>query len=292
MVEIIGLDECVLSALKLFIDVGIPELHLGDYKRPLVVGSGNAAATGKIILEGSDAVFADEGTYLSHLGVVDGAILISASGGKHAPIIATELKKREIETRLLTCNKNAEAKTLVKETFVFPKQAEPYTYNTSTYMSMILGKTKEDPKKILDYITTTIVPLIPTDFKNYTAFYLIVPARFDSMREMLLTKFDELFGSMVNGRVFTVGQTKHAKTVIANSKELFISFGEKNTLFGEHRLDIPLPADADYAALMAIGYFVIGNIQKQHPAYFKDNIEEYVKNASNLFGSEIKALVE
>ena len=77
--KIIGLDECVLSALQLFIAEGIPELHLGSYDRPLVVGSGNAAATGRIIMEGSDAVFADEGTYRDNLDIVDGAILISAS---------------------------------------------------------------------------------------------------------------------------------------------------------------------------------------------------------------------
>ena len=290
--KIIGLDQCVLSALKLFIDTGIPTLHLGNYDRPLVVGSGNAAATGRIIMEGTDAVFADEGTYTSYLDIVDGAILISASGAKHAPIIAKELKKLKIETRLLTCNTDAPAAPLVHETFVFPKRAEPYTYNTSTYMSMILGKTKEDPAALLEFIKKSVVPLIPNDFKKYSAFYLIVPARFDAMREMLLTKFDELFGSVVTGRVFTVAQTQHAKTVVPNAQELFISFGDSNTVFGKHRLDIPLPADADYAALMAIGYFVIGHIQKQHPPYFKDNIEKYVAKASEMFGSEIKAIVE
>ena len=41
------LDECVLGALEFFQDKEIPEIII-PYKKPLVVGSGNAEATGKI----------------------------------------------------------------------------------------------------------------------------------------------------------------------------------------------------------------------------------------------------
>ncbi len=90
------LDECVLNALDLFERNGLPQLSLGEYKRPLVVGSGNAAVTGRILFNDKDAVFADESTYsrkLEAVNGIDGAILISASGGKHAPGIAKNLNQ-------------------------------------------------------------------------------------------------------------------------------------------------------------------------------------------------------
>ena len=124
--SLINLDECVVSALELFIKKGLPKLDLGNYKRLLVVGSGNAIVTGKILFEDKDAVFADESSYLKKLEAVevDAAFLISASGGKHAPIIAKELKKRKIKTFLLTNNPDAPAKAVVDKTFVFPKNVQ------------------------------------------------------------------------------------------------------------------------------------------------------------------------
>ena len=85
---------------------------------------------------------------------------------------------------------------------------------------------------------------------------------------------------------------KHAVTVVS-SGELFVSFGEENIMGGEsdQRLHIPLPENAGYAAMMAIGYYVIAQIQKQHPPYFKENIALYTEKASKIFGSEIKAIV-
>ncbi len=292
MVKIINLDECVLNALRLFQEQKLPALRLPPFKRPLVVGSGNAAVTGKILFAEKDAVFADESSYpgkLKAIPSIDGAILISASGGKHAPIIAKELKKRKKKVILLTNNLNAPARLFADEMVVFPKQPEPYTYNTSTYLGMILAKTSEDPGKILDFIKRV---KIPGNLNNYDAFFLILPPEFDLIREMFLTKFDELFGPKVSGRVFTVEQAKHAKTVVPSEKELFISFGWRNTLFGMpgNRWDVPLPKGVGYGALMAIGYYVIGQIQKQHPPYFKQNIERYVKETSKVFGERMEVV--
>jgi len=291
--DLMDLDECVMSALDLFIESKLPKLQLGSYKRPLVVGSGNAAVTGRILFEGKPAVFADESTYKTKLKAAkpDGAILISASGSKHAPIIAKDLNKRRIETRLLTCNPNAPAARFVDKTFVFPKQSEPYTYNTSTYLSMILAHTKEDPKQIKEHIRR-VQRRVSKDIGSYNAYFLIVPSKFDALRKMFATKFDELFGPMVNGRIFTPEQTKHAKTIVQSDKELFISFGYENKVWGMSRLNISLPKNADFGALMAIGYFVIGKIQKNKPQYFKRNIERYARKASELFGSRIEPVVE
>jgi len=292
---LIDLDECVLNALHLFIDEGLPKLHLGNFKRPLVVGSGNAAATGRILLEDTDAVEADESNFEKKLGSVhgvDGAILISASGEKHAPIIAKVLKKRKIKTILLTCNKNASAVKFVSKAYILPKNAEPYTYNTSTYMGMIMGHTRESPKKILEHIKKKIKPKIPKNLSKYNAFFILVPNKFGNIREMFATKFDELFSSMVNGRVFTEEQVKHAKTITPSGRELFIGIGCENKVWGGKRANFKLPKGAKHAAVMAIGYYIIGQIQKQNPPYFKRNIAAYTKNASKIFGAEIKSIIE
>jgi hypothetical protein len=120
----------------------------------------------------------------------------------------------------------------------------------------------------------------------------MVPSKFDAAREMFLTKFDELFGSVISGRVFTDEQTKHAKTVVPSDSELFIGLGYENTLWGTHRLNIPLPEDAGYGALIAIGYYLIGHIQAQNEPYFKNNIEAYTDSVSKLFGQTISPIVK
>jgi len=294
-----NLDVVTLGALELFAEDGIPELNLGDYRRPLVLGSGNAAVTGQVLFDNIDAVFADESTYkkkLENIDGIDGAILLSASGSKHAIALAKDLHERGIETRLLTNNVDAPAKQFIDEDkfFVFPKNREPYTYNTSTYLGMILGKTKEKPAMIKDFIEKQVDSLVPDNFADYDAFYLLVPEQFDTFREMLMIKFDELFQPIVSGRVFTPEQSKHAKSVVTSDKELFISFGYENNSFGleNNRLNIPLPQNANYGAMMAISYYVVGKIQEQHPAYFKNGIEEYVKHAGDMFGIKLCVIVE
>lgn len=293
------LDVVVLGALELFMEQGIPELHLGDYKRPLVLGSVNAAVTGEILFDDKDVVLADESSYqkkIKSIKNIDGAILISASGSKHAVSLAKDLRERGIETRLLTNNVDAPAKEFIDEdkVFVFPKNREPYTYNTSTYLGMILGKTKENPLDIKQFIEDHVDLVIPQNFKEFDAYYVIIPKEFAASRELFLTKFDEMFQPMISGRVFTEEQSKHAKTVIISDKELFISFGYDNQTFGleENRLFIPLPENADYGALMVIVYYVLGKIQAQHPPYFKDGIQDYMKKAGDAFGITLSAIVE
>lgn len=293
------LDVVTLGALELMNQTRLPQVDFDLFKRPLVVGSGNAAVTGKLLFSDIDAVFADESSYMQKLDsvdTIDGAVLISASGSKHAVEIAEELKRRSLPVMLLTNNQSAPAKEIVGEvhTYVFPKNREPYTYNTSTYMGMLLSKTGENPEELHDFVLNTVNKALPANLCEYDAYYLTVPDTFTLVREMFATKFDELFGPRLMGRIFTLEQTKHAKTVIPMEKELFISFGERNEHFGLHnnRLYIPLPERADFVAMMAIGYYVIGKIQKGKPGYFKGRIAEYCREASDIFGKEITPIVE
>jgi hypothetical protein len=293
------LDECVFGALELFTTVRLPTFNPGPYTRLLVVGSMNAEVTSRIIFKGADVIFANESTYqdtFHNARNIDAVVIVSASGGKHAVSIAQYFGQQRIATWLLTNNSDAPAKQHIQgqNILVFPKNREPYTYNTSTYLGMILSKTREDPRAISDFIQQEVAPRIPDNLADFNAFFLLVPPELDIIRGMLLTKFDELFGPKVVGRVFTDEQAKHAKTVIPSEKELFISFGEASELFGtpETRLHIPLPSQCGFGAMMAIGYYVIGNIQKQHPPYFKEHIIDYTTRASEIFKQNIIPIVE
>ena len=299
LTDLPDLDVAVLGALDLFEEEPLAPIPAVPYKNPLIIGSVNALSTAKILFEKLDAVYADESTYESILESHtprDGAILVSASGGKHAIGIAEKLAELKVPLTLLTNNPQAPAGAYVtdRDIIVFPKNREPYTYNTSTYMGMFFARTGEDPRAIRQHIAEVVKERIPTDFSVYDSFFIMVPPQFEKIRSMLLTKFDELFGGRVSGRVFTIEEAKHAKTVVPSDKELFISFGDENTLFGmeSQRLHIPLAQNAGYAAMMAVGYYVIGQIQKQHPPYFKQSLPSYVEDASRLFGYTIEPIVE
>jgi len=289
------LDVCILGALELFSSTKLPKIEI-PYKKPLVVGSGNAEATGRILFEERDAVFASESNFeekIKNIKSIDGVVLISASGGKHAPIIAKASRKFRKKVTLITNNQDALAKEYADRVFVFPKQREPYTYNTSTYMGMILGKTHEKPDKLYDFIKSKVDKIKLPNFRRYDKYYLIVPPKFSGIIRMLNVKFIELFGRRVARDVETSEYVKHATTVVP-SDEIFISFGEENKTWGDkkNRLYIPLPKNADYGTMMAVSYYIIGKIQKSHTPYFKKNVISYTKNVSKIFKQEIKPIVE
>jgi hypothetical protein len=289
-----NLDVCVLAALELFSKQPLPKINI-PYKRPLVVGSGNAIATGRIIFEKFDAIFADESTVdtkLKNIKAIDGVVLLSASGGKHAPIIAKKAKKAKKKVILITNTKNSDAEKFADKTYIFPKNREPYTYNTSTYMGYILGYTKENPQKILKFIKTKIDKLKLPNFSKIKKYYLVIPEEFEGVIRLLNVKFIELFARNIARDIETFEYIPHATTIVP-SEELFITFGKKmNPLFGKNQLFIPLPKNADYATMMTVGYYIIGKIQKSQPAWFKQNIDNYMKKASKVFDKKMNAIVE
>jgi hypothetical protein len=293
------LDTTVLGALEMLAEKDLPTIDISKYKRPLVTGSGNAEATGRIIFADSDAIFASESTVedkLKNIHDIDEVIIVSASGGKHAPIIARAAKAANKHVTLITNTPNSQAQKALNEDeitiHVFPKNREPYTYNTSTYMAMILGLTREDPLKIKEFIKNKVDSLTLPDFSKFDKYYLIVPPEFAGIIRMLQVKFIELFGRNIARDVETSEYVRHATTVAA-SDEIFIAFGEPNTTWGkpENRLNVPLPNDAGYGAMMAVGYYVISQIQKSQPQYFKQNIAEYCKFISGVFNEEIDPIV-
>lgn len=301
LANIPNLDVAVLGALELARTKPLPSIDVAAYRHPLVVGSGNAEATGRIIFEQADAVFASESNYeekLRAISAIDGVILISASGSKHAPIIARTARELGKRVTLLTNTPNSPASGELDlaagdTAHIFPKNREPYTYNTSTYMSMMLGATGEDPTALHRFLIRETASLKFPDFSTYDKYYLIVPPQFSNVVRMLQVKFIELFGRNIARDVETSEYVRHA-TTIAPSDELFISFGEENTKWGapDHRLHVPLPHNAGYAAMMAVGYYTVAQIQKAYPHYFKDNIVAWSAEVSRLYGQSVSPIVE
>ncbi|MCA9485300.1 MAG: SIS domain-containing protein [Nanoarchaeota archaeon] len=286
-----NLDTAVLAALELFSQTKLPKLST-SYKKPLVVGSGNAAATGKIIFQDKEATFSTESNYESKLSRCDGVVLISASGSKHAPIIAQKAHSKNKKVTLITNTQNSPASKFSDKIIILPKNREPYTYNTSTYLGMILAHTQENPTKILNHIQKNTAKLKFPNFKKYKGYYLLIPEEFSEIIRLLQIKFIELFGRNIARDIETFEQTKHATTVVPAKDELFISFGKKNKTYGKNRFHIPLPKNSDYATMMSIGYYIIGQIQKSQPHWFKQNIETYTKQASKIFKHKINPIVE
>ena len=294
------LDVAVLGALEMLSSQNVPTLDVSKYHRPLVVGSGNAEATGRIIFAETDAIFASESTVddkLASIHDIDEVVVVSASGGKHAPIIARKARDAGKHVTLVTSTPDSPAAKELQESeitvHVFPKTREPYTYNTSTYMAMIKGFTQEDPAAIKQFIEERIDTMTLPDFSHYDKYYLIIPPEFAGIIRMLQVKFIELFGRNIARDVETSEYVRHATTVAA-SNELFIAFGEPNTTWGkpENRLNVPLPDNAGYVAMMAVGYYLVAQIQKAQPQYFKQNIAEYCRFISGVFDESISPIVD
>ena len=292
------LDRVVLGALELFGETSVQPIDIHTLGKSLVLGSGNAFQMAKIIF-GEQAHYGDEATFrqqLAHFEHYDTVVVASASGMKHAVPMVEAGKETGLRTVLITNNADSPAAAALdaSDVLVFPKNREPYTYNTSTYLGPIISANGESPADIATFITTQVQPRLLRNFEDYTAFTLIIPSRFEPVREMLRTKFDELFGPTVVGRVFTEEEIKHAKTVVRSGCELFIGFGVTNEHYGlqRNRLTIPLPEGAAHGTLIAVSYYVVGKIQAAMPPYFQENIADYCKLASEIFGQELNPIVE
>lgn len=289
------LDVAVLGALEMLGGAMLPETNV-EFVKPLVIGSGNAEHTGRIIFRDKGAVFANESNFehiLDEHPEIDGVVIISASGSKHSVTIAKHIQNIGLKTVLFTTNPISPAAEIVREgnVRVFPKNREPYTYNTSTYFGMVTAKTMEDPEAVSTHLKTAFKNL--PDLAKYTSFTFILPAGMTLIAPMVRTKFDELFGTHLSARFYTPEEIKHAKTIVPNDQELFISMTPAGNSWGEggSRFALELTSEG-YLEALAHTYYLVGLIQKAHPPYFKDNIVRYCEDASTYFGSTVNPIVD
>lgn len=285
--KLINLDQGVINALEFFSKNEIPKLNLDKFNFPIVVGSGNAFNTGNILFSGRLAFFADESNFEKTLlscrdliskKIIKDVVVISASGEKDSVWEVKLAKKYKLKTTLLTCSPNSTASKLADSVIFYPKIAEPYTYNISTYLGMILSVSGENPKNILDFIKKNKSKV---NFKKYDSFSFIIPDEFITITPMLEIKKSELFGPKVSLRAFSFGHARHAKFVIRDKKELVVTLGaEKNLSFGDpqSRVQIALPKKVDFAFILCLTYYLVGQIQASKKPYFKNNIKNYCQD--------------
>ncbi|MDP1619373.1 MAG: hypothetical protein Q8M12_00065 [bacterium] len=281
--ELINLDENVMRALDFFVENKVPKFDLKKFNLPFVVGSGNAYNAGTIIFSDKAAIFADESNFKSIIksydavirkGLITQAIIISASGEKDSVWEVALAKKHKLKTTLLTCDAGSSAAKIADEVLVYQKIAEPYTYNVSTYLGMVLSATKENPEEIRKIVKGL---RLPKSFSSHKSFSFILTDRFLNICPMLDIKKNELFGSHLSLRAFSEGHARHAKFVIPSEEELVISINSKNEYFGKskHRWTIDLPENAGFGTILCVTYYLVGKIQANNRPYFKENIANY-----------------
>lgn len=276
------LDKTVLDALDFFAANPPPQLDLSDYQLPFVVGSGNALSAGRILFSGRAAVFADESDFKSTIEsfkpvidkkLITQTVVISASGEKDSVWEVELAKSHSLHTTLLTCKPDSTAAKLADRVVIFRSIAEPYTYNTSTYLGMVLSTTGEDPAKIKQLIDSV---QLPAGFESYESYAFLLPDTYINIAPMIIIKGEELFGPHVPVRAYTHGHARHAKFVHPWEKELVISLG-KNELFGhpDHRWDLDIQAGTGFGSVLALTYFICGKIQTVKPPYFMQDVEAF-----------------
>jgi hypothetical protein len=281
--EIINLNQAVYNALNFFQKNPPTPIHLRNLNFPLVVGSGNAYNTGFILFNGMPALFANESNLeqilknykpLFEKKIIRQAVVISASGAKDSVWELEAAKKHGLKTILLTCTPDAPAVKVAGHHIVYNKLPEPYTYNVSTYLGMILSVTGEKPATILKFLQNL---KINKNFKKYKSYAFILPNEYAVICRMITAKADELWGPHIAIRAFTQGRANHAKFINRTKDELVITLGDKNNYFGEamHRLDLKLPKKFDAGLMFCLVYILLGGIQEAKPAYFKKNIAKY-----------------
>ncbi len=286
-----NLDEVVLAALDFFANNKVTSLNLKSFSLPIVVGSGNAYNTAQVIFAGQAAIIATESNFKQTLTKykklinnksISEVIVISASGEKDSIWEIKLAKKNKLKTVLITCSPESSAAKIADQVYVFKKLPEPYTYNTSTYLGIMIAAGKEDVSEVKNFIKK----LKLVNFKKFEAFSFILPDEFGAIAPMLEIKRNELFGPYVSLRAFSFGEARHAKFVNNHEKELVISFGE-NKYFGleKNRWEIKIPKRAGNSFVMALAYYLIGKIQESKPPYFKKNVEKFCIEGPLAYGS-------
>lgn len=284
------LDKTVLAALNFFAQKKPIKLNLKSFSFPIVVGSGNAYNTAQLLFAEQKAVIASESNFTTILKsyqdlikkkVIKEAIIISASGEKDSIWEIKLAKKYQLQTILMTCSPASTAAKLADRVFVYNKLPEPYTYNVSTYLGMLISASGEKALEIEKIIKKIKLP----DLKKYTAFSFIVPDELAAIAPMLEIKRDELFGPNLSLRAFSYGQARHAKFVHPANKELVISLG-KNLYFGvkKNRLEIKNLKNIGPGLAMALTYYLVGLIQKSQPPYFQKNIAKFCLEGPKAYG--------
>ena len=283
-IKLPDLSVSVTSGLDFFIKNKPRRFRLPRTFR-FVVGSAGAYNMSRMVFADQLAIFANEVNFSKILKIyrpliknrtIKEAAIISASGEKDSIWQIREAKRAGLKTILLTCTPKSTGTRLAGRSLLFNKNPEPYSYNFSTYLGMILATTGEKPENIKKFLKTI---RIAKKLKKYDCFTFILPDNFQPIADAINVKDDEIFGPYSKLRAYSEGEARHAKFICKSTRELVISFG-KNKFFGlpKNRLDIRLPKSTNYGTVLSAAYYIVGLIQAMGPDYFKKDLPDYCQN--------------
>jgi hypothetical protein len=255
------------------------KLNLPESRRTLVVGSGNAYWTGRLIYRLSDRKFshAEEVQAIHHIDSehedLGDVTIVSATGSRQVVDVAKYAMDKGLKVNSITCNPNSELKAALGERIneiLIPSISEPPTINTASYGMMLYGITGEGPKPITDFLQEINAP--SQGYATYDSFSTILPDSMLELGRMASWKMHEIFGRSRGTLGTNATQLIHGGAVRDSDRELFIGIGVGGKVFDrirrvpppeEKRHIVSLPAGFGPLGYFMTTYHIIGMIQEQ-----------------------------
>lgn len=293
------LDYYVKRALDFFEKRGNLALELPESAHTLVVGSQSGLLTGRIIYRFAGRSFSHAKEVLTQSEidakrqVLDDVTIVSATGSRQVVPIARYALKKGFRVNAISCKEKTELKDDLGNKIkyiVLPTIPEPPTVNTVTYGMMIQAITHENVSKIKRVVNSLKEP--KGGYGQFKAFTVIFTDRMPEVAEMVDWKLrGEKIGRCIGTMSTHLTNFMHGAGVTdaKKKKELYIALGlskKEKRVFDQVFKKVPkkrkhyieVPKDFGPLGYMMVGYLVVGQIQKNYPA-FQENIWDYARRA-------------
>ncbi len=293
------LDYYVRNALDFIEKQRNHTLELPNTTHTLVTGSQSGLLTGRIVYRFAGRNFSHAKEVLAQceidakINILEDVTIVSATGSRQVVPIASYALKRGLKVNAILCNDNSE----LKENFdgninaiSLPTIEEPPTVNTATYGTMIQAITRENVSEIRRVVESLKEPKV--GYGKFKEFTILLTDRMPEVAEMVDWKLrGEKIGRCIGTMATHLTNFMHGAAVTDANEELYIALGltkeEKevfeqvlNPVSEERKHYIDVPDDFGPLGFMMLGYSVVGQIQKNYPA-FQNNIQDYQKRAKN-----------
>ncbi len=295
--EVETLDYYVKKALDFFTQQGDYDLGLPESSHTLVVGSQTAYLAGRILYRFAGKTFSHATEVLAQDEIdtkremLEDVTIVTAGGGRNIVPVARYVLEKGLRVNIVVCNPHSEVSSRFstheryKEILV-PVPEEPPTVNTATYGRMIQGVTHEKVAEIKRAVESLEEP--QGGYDRFNAFTIILPDRMPEVAGMVDWK---LRGEKIGRCVGTMGvyltNFMHGAGVTDATNEVYVALGlnqQEKEVFEQvfenvpqprkHHIDVP--DDFGPLGFMMLGYAVVGQIQKNYPA-FQENLWDYKK---------------
>jgi len=283
----------------------LPEFPYSVDEPVFAVGRGNAERVADLIFANfRNSTVTDQDAFLEHYEKVRAAnprvVLVSSSGGKGLENVMEYFKSTHVPYDLFTCKDGTEVGESADNLYLFPSSDEPFSYNFSTYFSMLLSSFGESPSSILELINS-----IP-EFDVHTAYAMAAPSRYEkNIRGMFDHKCNELFGGNKKPSLWSESDIDHGAGIVrADGSVIFgvgipeerseriagyISAYDKERSQTRRYISVPFTPEHSYAAYMAVMYHIIGKVQEKMPDLFGQNVEEHIRATNAVTDWEVDA---